>query len=287
MFDAAFKYDILLILGTSGCIFLPFIRILNSNLILNPDGAEWKRGKWNYCIKSFLKLSEYLGIKFSKQVIADNVIIQNYIFNRYHKRAHLIEYGGDQVIKKTLTNVTANKYSIVEKGYAFKVCRIEPENNINLILEAFTKVDLKLILIGNWDNSKYGINLKIKYNQFNNIILLDPIYDQDTLDELRSNCGVYIHGHTVGGTNPSLVEAMNLGLCCLVFDVDYNRVTTLNSAIYFKDENELINILNQFENGLINSDKIGSDLYKIACDKYTWKSIIYKYDQVFENIITN
>ena len=104
---------------------------------------------------------------------------------------------------------------------------------------------------------------------------------------MRSNCGVYIHGHTVGGTNPSLVEAMNLGLCCLVFDVDYNRVTTLNSAIYFKDENELINILNQFENGLINSDKIGSDLYKIACDKYTWKSIIYKYDQVFENIITN
>ena len=100
MLDAAFKYDILLVLGTSGCIFLPFIRLINNNIILNPDGAEWKRGKWNYFIKQFLKLSEYLGIRFSKYIISDNLIIQQHIENIYKKKSFLIEYGGDQVIKK-------------------------------------------------------------------------------------------------------------------------------------------------------------------------------------------
>ena len=284
MLDAAFKYDILLILGTSGCIFLPFISLINKNLILNPDGAEWKRGKWNCLIKNFLKLSEYLGIMFAKHIISDNLIIQEYISNVYHKNSYLIEYGGDQVLKKPLTNITAKKYSITENAYAFKVCRIEPENNIHLILEAFTKISYKLILIGNWENSIYGINLKNNYSKYHNILLLDPIYDQEALDELRSNCALYIHGHTVGGTNPSLVEAMHLGLCCIVFDVDYNRVTTNECAIYFKNEIELIEILTNHQNGIINTDKIVSDLYNIACEKYTWKNIISKYDKVFQNI---
>ena len=276
MLDAAFKYDILLVLGTSGCIFLPFIRLINNNIILNPDGAEWKRGKWNYFIKQFLKLSEYLGIRFSKYIISDNLIIQQHIENIYKKKSFLIEYGGDQVIKKELSKTTSHKYSINEKKYAFKVCRIEPENNIDLILNAFVHVELKLILIGNWNNSKYGINLKKSFTNISNLILLDPIYDQDTLDELRSNCGIYIHGHTVGGTNPSLVEAMNLGLCCIVYDVNYNRVTTNDQAIYFKTQNDLINILNKYELQEIDTSKIGNNLFKIAIEKYQWDLIISK-----------
>jgi glycosyltransferase involved in cell wall biosynthesis len=284
MLDAAFKYDILLVLGTSGCIFLPFIRLINNNIILNPDGAEWKRGKWNFFIKQFLKLSEYLGIRFSKYIISDNLIIQKHIDEMYKKKSFLIEYGGDQVIKKELSQTTELKYLISDKNYAFKVCRIEPENNIDLILNAFVHVELKLILIGNWNNSKYGINLKESFNNISNLILLDPIYDQDTLDELRSNCGIYIHGHTVGGTNPSLVEAMNLGLCCIVYDVNYNRVTTNDQAIYFKTQNDLINILKKFELQEIDTARIGNNLFKLANEKYQWNLIISKYDQVFKSI---
>jgi glycosyltransferase involved in cell wall biosynthesis len=283
MLDAAFRVDILLVLGTSGCIFLPIIKLINKNIILNPDGAEWKRGKWNFFIKQFLKLSEFLGIIFSKYIIADNLIIQQHIFKVYKKKSFLIEYGGDQVIKKNLTQNTALKYSISVKNYAFKVCRIEPENNIDLILNAFTNVKLQMILIGNWNNSKYGINLKNKYKNFNNLILLDPIYEQNILDELRSNCGIYIHGHTVGGTNPSLVEAMNLGLCCLVYDVNYNRVTTNDKAIYFKNENELINNIKKFELKELNTDKIGEDLFNIASIMYRWKIIIDKYNKLFKS----
>jgi glycosyltransferase involved in cell wall biosynthesis len=284
MLEASFKYDILLVLGTSGCIFLPIIRIINKNIILNPDGAEWKRGKWNYFIKLFLKFSEYLGIKYSKYIISDNLIIQKHILEKYNKNSFLIEYGGDQVIKKELSLLTSKKYSIEVKRYAFKVCRIEPENNIDLIINAFIKVGLKLILIGNWQNSNYGIKLKNEYQNFKNLVLLDPIYDQEILDELRSNAGIYIHGHTVGGTNPSLVEAMSLGLLCAVYDVDYNRVTTNNKAIYFKNENELIEIINKFENNQLDTLRIENDLHQIAFSKYRWNLIISKYNEVFKRI---
>jgi glycosyltransferase involved in cell wall biosynthesis len=281
MLDACFKYDVILVLGTSGCIFLPIIKLFNKKIILNPDGAEWKRGKWNKYIKSFLKLSESLGVKLSGTVIADNKIIQDYIKEEYSKDSVLIEYGGDHVKNIELKSETKLKYDIDNKSYAFKVCRIEPENNIDLILEAFEDSKLKLILIGNWNFSTYGKTLRSKYIHCKNLLLLDPIYDQSTLDELRSNCGIYIHGHSVGGTNPSLVEAMNLGLCCIVYGVDYNIETTENSAIYFNDVNHLKNVVNSFIDNKIDAQKIGNDLKSIAQQRYTWDNIISKYEKLF------
>jgi glycosyltransferase involved in cell wall biosynthesis len=285
MLESSFKYDILLVLGTSGCIFLPLIRLVNSNIILNPDGAEWKRGKWNFFVKQFLKLSEYIGIKFSKVVVSDNLIIQKHIFNLYNINSSLIEYGGDQVLFKELSNETQNRYEIVKGSYAFKVCRIEPENNIDLILEVFAQVNLKFILIGNWNNSSYGITTREKYQFQSNLFLLDPIYDQEKLDELRSNCGLYIHGHSVGGTNPSLVEAMYLGLNCVVYDVDYNRITTDNKAVYFKNGAELLEIISEFENDSSGFNSVGKSLNSVAQIRYKWVDIVNKYDKIFSNIL--
>ncbi len=285
MLDACFKYDILLVLGTSGCIFLPLIKLFNKKIILNPDGAEWKRGKWNKYIKSFLKLSENLGVKLSAVIVGDNVVMQEYLKKEYNKDSVLIEYGGDHVQKVELSIEAKNKYKIEDRKYAFKVCRIEPENNIDLILEAFRDSKLTLVLIGNWNFSSYGKALKNKYLNFENLMLLDPIYEQTTLDELRSNCGIYIHGHSVGGTNPSLVEAMNLGLCCVVYDVDYNIATTENSAIYFNDVNELKVIIHDFLDNKIDTQLIGNDLKSIAIKRYTWRTIIDKYNKVFQSSI--
>ncbi len=281
MLDACSKYDVLLVLGTSGCIFLPFIKPFSKKIILNPDGAEWKRGKWNRLVKSFLKLSEYLGVKYSDIVVSDNVKIQEYIKEKYSKESELIEYGGDNAKSVEMKFDTAEKYKIEEKKYAFKVCRIEPENNIDLILEAFKDVKLKLIIIGNWEFSDYGINLRIEYQSYGNLLLLDPIYEQETLDELRSNCGIYVHGHSVGGTNPSLVEAMNLELCCVVYNVDYNIETTENSAIYFCNVSELKAIINNFLVGKIDSVSVGKKMKAIANRRYVWANIVKKYERLF------
>jgi glycosyltransferase involved in cell wall biosynthesis len=282
MIHAIFHCDVLFICGTSGCIFLPFVRLFGKKIVLNPDGQEWKRKKWSKPVQWFLKISELFGVFFSTSVVSDNVKIQDYIKKEYKKESSLIEYGGDQVIKVPLSNETANKYGITVGKYAFKVCRIEPENNIHLILKAFKeKSSVDLIIIGNWNFSEYGRNLKHKYSKYKNLKLLDPIYEQVVLDELRSNCGLYIHGHSVGGTNPSLVEAMNLELCVVSYDVDYNRETTENKAIYFHNTTDLINVLDKFENNLINVDSYKKDMKEIATRRYRWSIITEKYADVF------
>ena len=189
----------------------------------------------------------------------------------------MIAYGGDNAKFVSLKNETKEEYSISEKSYAFKVCRIEPENNIDLILEAFKDLNQKLLIIGNWNFSTYGIKLRKKYSNYKNLLLLDPIYHQVTLDELRSNCGIYIHGHSVGGTNPSLVEAMNLGLCCVVFDVDYNRETTESKALYFKNSKELKSLIRLIGEKSLDVSKIKEDMFSIAKKKYIWSQIISQY----------
>ncbi len=282
MFHAVKTCDVLFICGTSGCIALPFIKLFGGKIVLNPDGQEWKRKKWSKPIQLFLKLSEYLGVKFSSVVVADNRIIQEYISKKYKKNSSLIEYGGDQVMHVELSAATAKKYNISANKYAFKVCRIEPENNIHLILESFKKnQNIDLVLIGNWNFSEYGKDLKNQYSQYKNLKLLDPIYEQTTLDELRSNCGLYIHGHSVGGTNPSLVEAMNLGLCIAAFNVDYNIETTENKAIYFNTSKDLIQVLEKFESKLLSVENYKRDMKEIAERRYRWSIITNKYADVF------
>jgi glycosyltransferase involved in cell wall biosynthesis len=282
MLHAAIYYDTLLVLGTSGCIFLPIIKLFRKKIILNPDGAEWKRGKWNTFVKWFLKKSEDIGIRFSDEIVADNKIIQEYIFEEYGINSHLIAYGGDNAKYVSLNEDTKLKYGIENQNYAFKVCRIEPENNIDLILEAFKDLKIKLILIGNWNFSPYGINLRKQYSNYKNLLLLDPIYHQETLDELRGNCGVYVHGHSVGGTNPSLVEAMNLGLCCIIYDVDYNKETTENKAIYFKNVIELKSIINRFLNQDIEVNKLKEAMKEIANRRYIWHKIVDQYQSIIK-----
>lgn len=283
MVDAVFsKSDVLLVLGTSGCIFFPILKLFRFKTVLNPDGAEWKRSKWSWFPRAYLKFSEYLGVKFATHVIADNKVIQNELLHSYGIKSTLIEYGADHVIPCRLNNSEKLPYGLCVNGYAFKVCRIVPENNIDVILEAFAEVGMKLVLVGNWNFSDYGKSLRGKFSDFNNLLLLDPIYDQAKLDLLRSNCAIYIHGHSVGGTNPSLVEAMYLGLCCVVFDADYNRETTSNSAIYFQSKDQLIKEIvkiNKLPGGYAS---VGDNLQRVAQDRYRWSDICLKY----KNVIT-
>jgi glycosyltransferase involved in cell wall biosynthesis len=272
----------LFICGTSGCVFLPIIKLFGKKIILNPDGLEWKRKKWSRPVKWFLKISESIGIRFSDIVVADNQKILEYIKEQYNKHSDLIEYGGDHVIKDIkLGEKTSQFYKIQSKNYAFKVCRIEPENNIHLILEAFKNFKIPLVIVGNWAYSKYGETLRIQYSGYSNIQMLDPIYDQIVLDELRSNCLIYIHGHSVGGTNPSLVEAMHLGLAVVAFNVPFNIVTTENEALFFSDSKELELILNNILDNKLELNVIRSKMTEIANRRYTWDLVTKKYANLF------
>jgi len=278
---ALFFADTLLILGVSGCMTLPFVRLLTrKKIIVHIDGLEWKRDKWNWIGKRFLKFSERMAIRWSHAHIADNAAIKKYVFTEYNAISELIEYGADHVIGSKPTAADYKQYSFLGKPYAFKVARIEPENNIELILHAFSVLPIECVIVGNWNNSAYGKRLVANYKRFENIHLVDPIYDQHKLDVLRANCWVYVHGHKAGGTNPSLVEAMYLGLPVFAFDVAYNKETTEYKALYFKTVKDLKQQLKEINYQQLT--EMGQTMREIAIKRYTWKIVAEKYLNLFQ-----
>lgn len=271
-------YDAILLLGVSGGLFLPIFRVLcKTRLIINIDGQEYRRAKWNKFAKFILRISEKFAVRCADVVISDNKGIQDYVKETYGHDSELIAYGGDHVHRSMSDNEMAkilSDYGLSKGDYAVTVCRIEPENNSHLVLEAFASADKKLVYIGNWDHSDYSRSLKQRYSQIENIKLLDAIYDLDTLYALRSNAGLYVHGHSAGGTNPSLVEAMHFGMPIAAFDVVYNRETTEGAAYYFKNAEHLKEILEK-------DDLDGSAMKEIAMRRYTWGHISRQYVNLY------
>ncbi|MBB78562.1 MAG: glycosyl transferase [Crocinitomicaceae bacterium] len=284
IFKANRTSEVLLILGVSGCIILPFLKLFSKKkIIVHIDGLEWKRDKWSNYAKWFLKFSEKLAVKTADIIISDNKVIQDYVKKKYKKNSELIAYGSDHCNNEEMTKKMISENPFLNEKYALKVSRIEPENNIHTVLNAFSRIEnLNLVVIGNWNNSNYGKKLKLKFESYKNIHLMEPIYDQNILNQIRSNCYIYIHGHGAGGTNPSLVEAMYLNLPIIAFGINYNIETTGNKAKYFNNENDLINIINKITLKEVNS--IAINLKEIASTKYTWKIISEKYDKLFCNI---
>lgn len=269
------KHDTLLILGVAGCFTIPFFKLFfKRRFVVHVDGIEWKRGKWGRLAKWYLKTSERLAAKRADVIIADNQFIKEYMDSTYGINAVMIPYGADHVSNINLSKETIDTFPFLDQSYAFTVCRIEPENNIHIILDCYEKTNKTLVIVGNWQYSSYGKQLYNKYNSINHIHLLDPIYDQNLLNQMRSNCSLYLHGHSAGGTNPSLVEAMTLGRNILAFDVPYNRATTNDQAIFFSNSKMLYS---QISTGQISN---GDVLKSIAKQKYTWETIANSYREI-------
>jgi glycosyltransferase involved in cell wall biosynthesis len=275
---ALFYADVLLILGVAGAWTLPFVRLFtNKRIIISIDGIEWKRDKWNRLAKMYLWVAERIAVKYSHIDISDNESIQDYTALRYGSLSRIVEYGGDHIEYVEPTDKDFENYSFLTSQYAVKVCRIEPENNVHVVLEAFTKIKNKrLVIVGNWNHSDYGRNLKQTYASCKNIFMLNPIYDQRTLDVIRGGAVLYIHGHSAGGTNPSLVEAMNLELPVLAFNVSYNRTTTENKAAYFKGVEDIEEYVASKSMHDLKANAIV--MKNIANRRYKWAIIAQKYD---------
>jgi glycosyltransferase involved in cell wall biosynthesis len=266
-----------LVLGVSGGFLLPFVKLFtNKKIIVSIDGIEWKRNKWSKIARWYLWAAEWVAVRFSHADIADNESIQDYTAIRYKTLSQIIEYGADHILKVKPTAADKVQYPFLNRPYAFTVCRIEPENNIHVVLEAFKQLTKhKMVMVGNWKGSSYGLQLLEDYKNCANIMMLDPIYDQRNLDMLRGNCTLYVHGHSAGGTNPSLVEAMFLGLPIFAYNVSYNRTTTEGKAKYFRHASELVTLVQNTRIAELN--ELAACMKTIANRRYTWKVIASRY----------
>lgn len=262
------KVSRILILGVSGCFILPVVKLIKPSILIttNIDGLEWRRDKWNKIAKIYLKFNEKIACKYSDYIISDNEHITKHITKEYNKKSTLLSCGGEHAVKGNVL-----KELDLPERYYLKICRIEPENNIEMVLSAFSKsADANLVLVGNWNHSRYAMSLKEKYSVYSNIQLIGPTYNKDEIYTLRYKCFAYVHGHSAGGTNPSLVEILHFKKIPICFDCEYNRASTFNTSLYFSDENDLLQILEDEENiACVDSDH----LYRQSLAEYNWKKI--------------
>jgi glycosyltransferase involved in cell wall biosynthesis len=272
------EQDRIILLGVSGATALPFVRLLSRvRIVTNIDGIEWKREKWKGPARIILRVSEWAAVRFSHEVIADNQAIADYVCDTYGSSCHVIPYGGDHAMANESHGVAPEW---LPKSYALALCRIEPENNIAMILEAFAALDRPLVFVGNWANSLYGRDLKARYTGHSHLHLLDPVYDPGMLYALRARASLYVHGHSAGGTNPSLVEMMHFGVPVLAHGCSFNRYTTEDKARYFETSAELITLVRSLSTEAASA--IGADMREIAQRRYTWDQVGEAYFALLE-----
>lgn len=271
--------NVILLLGVSGAIALPLIRLIShARIVTNIDGIEWKRAKWKGLARGVLRLSERFAVRFSHEVIADNRGIARHVMETYGRDCQVIAYGGDHAV---VAQAQPYKGEALPSHYALALCRIEPENNVALILEAFAQQpEMPLVFVGNWCNSPFGQALKQRYRNVRHLHLLDPIYDPGVLRTLRGNAVLYIHGHSAGGTNPSLVEMMHFGVPVSAFDCVFNRFTTDGQAIFFANAEQLAARVARLD--AAEAEKIGIAMLRIARERYTWDAVGAAYFNLLE-----
>lgn len=272
------------------------IKKFNCKLYINPDGHEWKRAKWNALIKKYWKHSEKLMVKHADLLICDSVNIEKYIkedYKKYNPKTLFIAYGAD--VKDNITDVKVlkelnewyNKFNIKKNEYYLIVGRFVPENNYATMLKEYMKSNTKkdLVVITNIEKNKFYEELKQNtgFENDKRIKFVGTVYNQDLLAEIRRNAYGYIHGHEVGGTNPSLLEALATTKLNLLLDVGFNKEVGQDGALYWnKEDKNLANLIDKLEG--LTDEKIEEYSKKAKnriLNNYSWDKIVKDYEDVF------
>lgn len=276
------SFDIILQLGyTSSTVWGWLLPRDKSIVTTNMDGLEWKRTKYSTPVRAFLKKAEYLATIFSDHWISDSLGIQDYLTKKYNISSTYIPYGA--IPFENPSPEILNSYSLKEYDYNMLIARLEPENNVDVILEGVSRAknDLPFLVVGKHD-THYGNYLKEKYKVHSQIKFVGGIYDIDALNNLRYYSNIYFHGHSVGGTNPSLLEAMaSQTLICANSNL-FNSTILEDDALYFENSEGVVKCLETVRKQN-HHDRVKRNLDKIR-DIYEWDKIIDQYESHFQTI---
>ena len=270
------------------------IRAIGGTLLVNPDGHEWLRAKWSLPVRKYWKFSEQLMVKHADLLVCDSKNIEQYIqedYKQYQPKTTYIAYGTDTApsnLKAEDTKVR-NWYQekgINENGYYLVVGRFVPENNYETMIREFIKSKSKkdFVLITNVEQNKFYDQLlqDTGFDKDPRVKFVGTVYDQELLKYIRENAFAYFHGHEVGGTNPSLLEALASTKLNLLLDVGFNREVGEQSAIYWKKDelSQVIEKVEQFDAKMI--DELDRQSNQRIADAFTWEKIVTDYEKLFK-----
>lgn len=276
------KFDVLLMLGyTSSSIWQRFVPP-GAVIITNMDGLEWKRSKYTKRVRQFLKRAERWAALGSDLLIADSSAMQNYLTKHYDNEIVHIPYGATPLTKPDTSPL--KEYGVEPGGYNLVIARLVPENNIETIIKGLIRGQEKRVtLIVGDHTTPFGEYLKHEYHD-SRVRFLPGIFDKHQLDNLRYFSHIYFHGHSVGGTNPGLLEAMGCSCMICAHDNPFNREVLGEDANFFLDDTDVSNYAELLERSGIQREKIKNNLRKIR-DKFNWEVVTDQYEVVMQQAL--
>lgn len=275
-------FDIILQLGYTSNSIWYFLLPKKPIIITNMDGLEWKRTKYSKPVQQFLKFAERLAAMSSDYLVSDSLGIEKFLKQKYQKESTYIAYGASPFTNPNEGIIA--QYNVEKENYNMIMARFEPENNLDMVLEGVSLSEDKTpILVVGKHETKYGEYLKNKFKDFENIKFLGGIYNLEHLNNLRYFSKLYFHGHSVGGTNPSLLEAMASKALIIAHNNDFNKGILKENGIYFSNPVEVKNILETVKKNN-NLQQVQNNFDAIVTD-FNWEKINGEYLQLFEQCI--
>jgi rhamnosyltransferase len=284
----AWNADVIYSCGVGNAFFLFIPLLLGKKFVTNPDGIGWERLKWSSTGKKILKFMFYLSAKLSPYIVTDSPGIEQVFRETFNRKKNIktIEYGAclNNTIGETSDKVQCvlEKYNLEPHKYHLVVCRLEPENNVDVIVKGYLKENRKytLIIVGKIMETDF-VRMITKFKS-EKIIFLGSIYNKFELEVVRSNAFSYIHGHSVGGTNPSLLEAMASKNICVCHDNEFNKGVVGDYGFYFNSEQSLSKIICDIENHDYSNYR--NEVYNKIKHYYNWENIVRLYADYFKTI---
>ena len=296
------KADIILECGYATAT--PAFRLLNFRktvLIVNVDGMEWQRPNYNPFIQMIIRKAEKAVTRMGFKLVCDNPELVKYYKEKYNIVPVYIPYGAD--IFQNPDEQILKPFNINPDEYFLVIARLEPENNLRTIIKGFLNAqserksisdkelasdmkllsDIKLLIVGDPLNH-FGRKLMKEFSDFSNILFIKDIFDQHILDNLRYFSKAYFHGHSAGGTNPSLLEAMAAGAFIIAHNNKFNRFILKDNALYFNNETDITIILLSEKNWINKKESFIRENRKVIIQNYRWDDITNQYENLFKLI---
>ena len=277
--DAMRQDAVLLTLGYNTAVFCLLYRLQGRRNLINMDGIEWRREKWGFPQRSWLYMNERLGCWLGNHLIADHPEIAKHLATRVSsKKITVIPYGADEL--SNMSPAFIGELGLKKRQYALVIGRPEPENSILEIVRAYSRKrrGIALIILGEYHPDRNQFHRQVISAASEEVVFLGAIYDKHKVEALRFYCLLYIHGHRVGGTNPSLVEALGAGSPVLAHDNVFNRWVAGTGSHYFRDENECAAEFDDLLNDDAELERMRSASKRRHLEDFSWKTVLEKYE---------
>jgi glycosyltransferase involved in cell wall biosynthesis len=275
------RQDMAFVFNAANAPFVPLIRSRGVPVAVHVDGLEWKRGKWGKAGRRYYRMAEELSVRTADALISDAAGIAEYYAEEFGVPTELLTYGSAQ-----LTDIAADKiakHGLVPGEYHLVVARFEPENHVDVIVEGYTASDAKhpLVVVGSAPYAaEYTDRIAAMAAADPRVKMLGGVWDQDELNQLYGNARTYVHGHSVGGTNPSLLRAMGAGTAVVAYDVIFNREVAGPDGLYFSDASSLVPVLERIESADWKHLAVGAAMQQRAAAMYDWDLVALGYEEL-------